>query len=159
MDAITMLTEQHHQVDSLFDEVAGAAGEHKREVFMELADMLALHAALEERHFYPAVRDSLTEELVIDSFEEHFEMKGLLTELLQSDAQDEAFDEKVDELRLQVLRHVRDEEEELFPRARTLLGEEGLQTVALQMVTTMVELADTEPRNDIPSHELSHPGP
>jgi hypothetical protein len=56
MNAIEMLEQQHQEVDRLFAEIEGTCAEEKEALFDEIADSLAMHAAIEERHFYPAVK-------------------------------------------------------------------------------------------------------
>jgi hemerythrin superfamily protein len=152
MNAITLLTEQHRQVETLFEYVAESEGEEKQELFVELADLLAMHATIEERHFYPAVRDKQTDDLVVEALEEHLEVKRLLADLLRVDVGDGSFDERLEEIKEQVQQHVKAEEGELFPMVRRLLDSDALETIGRDMAATMVELADTEPRNDITAH-------
>jgi len=57
MSAIDMLEADHREVEDLFEELESAkSAAEKREVFEEIADKLAVHAAIEERHFYPAAK-------------------------------------------------------------------------------------------------------
>ena len=74
MTAIEMLKKQHREVSAMFDKLEGAksAGQ-RRQIFDAIADALAIHATIEERHFYPAVKNKATEELLLESVEEHLE--------------------------------------------------------------------------------------
>jgi len=61
MNAIDMLKHQHREVEALFKQLHKAkAGEPRRKLFERIADALAVHAAIEERHFYPAVKERAT---------------------------------------------------------------------------------------------------
>src|SRR3954466_6506700 len=71
MNAIEMLEEQHRDVEDLFEEIEEAEGAEKQEVFAEIADQLVIHSAIEEKHFYPAVKARQTEDLLRESLEEH----------------------------------------------------------------------------------------
>src|ERR1044071_6552561 len=115
MNAIKMLKQQHREVEKLFKqfEAATSAGP-QREVFEEIADALAVHATIEERHFYPAVKEKQTEEILLESVEEHLEIKRVIADLLQMDAGDEAFEAKVKVLQEDIEHHVEEEETELF---------------------------------------------
>src|SRR3954462_1829275 len=64
LDAMDLLRAQHAYVDKLFARVERAEGAARREAFNELADMLAVHATIEEKIFYPAVKMPSTEELL-----------------------------------------------------------------------------------------------
>ena len=54
MNAIELLKQQHKEVKGLFKKIEKAEGEEKQELFDAIADELAVHAAIEEKHFYPA---------------------------------------------------------------------------------------------------------
>lgn len=149
MDAIEMLTAQHRQVDELFEEIESAKGEEKRMLFIQLADMLAAHSVIEERHFYPMVRAKQTEELLDESLEEHLSVKRLLSDLLRMDLDDERYDAKISVLKEQVQHHVEEEEGELFPQVKKLFDADVLEGIGQEMTATMVELVDQEPRNDV----------
>src|SRR4051794_12270082 len=92
MDAITMLKRQHREVEKLFTrlEKAKSAGP-RRKIFEQIADALAIHATIEERHFYPSVKDESTEDLLLESLEEHLAVKRVIADLLAMDAEDETF--------------------------------------------------------------------
>jgi len=65
MDAIQLLESQHREVEDLFEEIEGSDdNEDKMELFEELADKLAVHASIEEHHFYPGVKAKGTEEIL-----------------------------------------------------------------------------------------------
>ena len=55
-------------------------------MFVQIADALAIHAAIEEKHFYPAVNKRPTMDILLDSVEEHLEIKRLIADLLTTDA-------------------------------------------------------------------------
>jgi len=73
-----MLEEQHRgDRRSLSTRSTMRTRERKRlSCFTDLADKLTVHATIEERHFYPAVRGSGTDEIVFESVEEHQVMKA-----------------------------------------------------------------------------------
>jgi hemerythrin superfamily protein len=159
MDAIEMLMEQHEQVDEMFGKVAKATDSRQKwSTFLELADLLAIHASIEEQHFYPAVRAADTEELLLESVEEHLAVKRVLADLLRADVDDPSFDARVKVLKDLVEHHVEEEQDELFPKVKKLLDSDQLEGIAQEMTATMVELADTEPRNEVFS-EIDQPAP
>ena len=82
MNAIVMLELQHREVEDLFEEMASAESPDERfTVFTQIADALAIHAAIEEKHFYPAVNKRPTMDILLDSVEEHLEIKRLIADL------------------------------------------------------------------------------
>ena len=57
MNAIDMLKQDHRLVEELFEAIEDSQDATEREeLFIELADALAVHAALEENIFYPGVQ-------------------------------------------------------------------------------------------------------
>jgi hemerythrin superfamily protein len=150
MNAIDMLKQQHRAVEALFKKLEHSDGDDKESLFLQIADALAIHAAIEERHFYPAVRERHTDDLVLSSLDEHRAIKRALAELLRTESTDEAFDAKCKQLEEAVEQHVGEEEEDLFPRAEKLLGPRLLASIAEQMAATRAELlAEGEPRLDV----------
>ena len=152
IDAIELLEEQHREVEQLFEDLEQESSpERKQALFQELADMLAVHATIEERHFYPTVRDEKTEKLLLESVEEHLAVKRLIADLLKAEPEEPSFAAKVKVLKEEIEHHVEEEESELFPQARRLLGPEQLLAIAPELVSTQVELEEgPAPREAIP---------
>jgi hemerythrin superfamily protein len=155
MNAIEMLETQHRQVEKLFEAIKEAKGEAKRRLFIEVADALAVHAAIEERHFYPAVKAKRTQDILLESLEEHLTIKRTLADLLRTDLEDQTFDAKMKVLEEEVTHHVGEEEGDLFPKVRRILDDDQLEGIAQEMTATAAELADEEPRNQVPN-ETDH---
>ena len=131
MDAIAMLKQQHREVAALFKHLEKArSSKQRRDTFDEIADALAVHAAIEERHFYPAVREKATEDILRESVEEHLQIKRVIADLLALDAADAAFVAKAKVLHDDVEHHVEEEEKELFPKVQKLFDEETLELLA-----------------------------
>ena len=65
---------------------AGQVGRGRQQLFEQIADKLAIHAAIEERHFYPSVKNKATDDLLLESVEEHLEMKRIIADLLRLDS-------------------------------------------------------------------------
>lgn len=157
MNAVDLLESQHREVETLFSKLEKAKTESaKNALFTEIADKLAVHAAIEEHHFYPAVKAQRTEDILLESLEEHLGIKRVLTDLLETSAGDETFDAKVKVLKEQVSHHVEEEESDLFPKVRKLFDEEQLEAIGQEMSAEQAELEDAgEPRKAVPS-ETGH---
>jgi hemerythrin-like domain-containing protein len=146
-DTLAFLEEQHLTVNRLFAALDGAATPGDRaEVFARVADALAIHTAIEERYFYPAIRTAGTEDLLLDSLHEHLEIKRAIVDLVQLSASDEMFEEKLATLRELVSRHIEEDESELFPRVRRLFTRQALLPVVEQMQEQVVEMEGTDAR-------------
>ena len=154
MDAITMLREDHREVEKLFKrfEKAGPnAHKTKRDLVDRIVEALSVHAAIEEQSFYPAVREAApeVEDTVLESLEEHHIVKWTLSELDGMDPEHERFDAKVTVLIESVRHHVEEEEQEMFPLVRKAIGRKRLQEIGEAMEQTK-KLAPTRPHPRAP---------
>jgi hemerythrin-like domain-containing protein len=131
MDAISMLKEDHKTVEALFkrfEKAGDRAHVEKRAVVDRIIEELSKHAAVEEQLFYPVVRATVpqTEDIALESLEEHHIVKWVLSELDTMAPEDERFDAKVTVLIENVRHHVKEEEAEFFPMVRDELGRNAL---------------------------------
>jgi hemerythrin superfamily protein len=157
MDALKLIKEQHDEVEELLEQLEKARKpERKQALFREIADKLAAHAAMEEKLFYPAVMAKQTEELVLESAEEHLAIKRVLADMLTLDVEDDHFDAKLSVLMEQVEHHAREEEEkELFPKVRKLLSKQELEELGSECESTFEIILARSPRKEVPS-ETEH---
>jgi len=152
VNAIELLETQHEEVKSLFDRIEKANGEARRQLFEEIADHLAVHSAIEEKHFYPATRAARTEELLQQAVEEHLSVKRIVADLLEMDPGEAQFETKIAVLKEQVEHHVGEEEGELFPEVRKLLSEDELEDLGVVMEDLADELEEMGlPRAAVPA--------
>ena len=121
ISALELLEEDHTQVEGLFEEFEQLEnfGE-KQELALKICLALRVHAQIEEEIFYPAVRDAIENTDRIDeAIVEHAAAKQLIAEIEQMDAGDKLYDAKVTVLNEQVLHHIAEEEDELFPEVES----------------------------------------
>jgi hypothetical protein len=153
MNAIELLEFQHEEVDTLIGKIekAGSAKE-KEGLFLELADKLAAHATIEEKLFYPAVMAKQTEDLLLESVEEHLSIKRVLADLLELEIDDEHFDAKLSVMKEALEHHAHEEEEdELFPKVKKVLDSDQLEALGGEMLAMFESLLDGSPRNSVAS--------
>lgn len=153
MNAIDLLKSQHREVEKLFSKCEAARDKAtKQRTFETIADKLAVHAAIEEHHFYPTVREKKTEDILLESLEEHLAVKRVLADMLEIDASEETFDAKLTVLKELVEHHVKEEESDLFPKVSKLLTKDELDALAQEMTAEQTELEEEgEPRNKVPA--------
>ncbi len=133
MDAINLLKTDHRKVDKIFEELEKSDGSPER-LFNELATELTVHAEIEERLFYPAVKDAEpTRDLVLESYEEHKQMKMVLSDLGSADKKTEEWKAGLKVLMEDVQHHVGEEEKELFPKVSKLLSKQELEDLGARM--------------------------
>ena len=120
-DAITLLTADHDKVKKLFKsfESSGANADKKQALVAEICTELTVHATIEEEIFYPAAREALEEQDLLDEAEvEHASAKELIAQLEDMKPGDELYDAKVTVLGEYIDHHVKEEQEEMFPKIK-----------------------------------------
>lgn len=142
--ATDLLKGQHREVKGLFKSVEGSKGARERRLLLErIGQALKIHTAIEEKIFYPAVREIGTgkaEDLVLESLEEHHVVDLVLAELPRVDPSDERFEAKMTVLKELVEHHAEEEEEEMFAVAERKLGEDQLRELGQQMEAKVREM-------------------
>jgi hemerythrin superfamily protein len=130
-DAISLLVSDHKEVKQLFEQFEGLSDRSKvskKRIADQICHALTLHTQIEEEIFYPAVREAIGEEDLMDeAVVEHASAKQLIAQLLAMDADDDLYDAKVKVLSEQIDHHVGEEEDDMFPKVR----KSGLDLVAL----------------------------
>ena len=131
--ATTLLSKQHQLVKALFEklEKAPTYGQ-KRSLFEEVAKNLVAHDAIEREIFYPACEKAMgMNNLLGEALVEHGVVEFCIYEADRAGKKDFGF--KCHVLREMVLHHVKEEENELFPRAEKALGKARLERLAAEM--------------------------
>ena len=123
-DAVQLLTEDHKKVKKLFKDFErlkdqeGAAKE-KSALVQQICTELTIHTKVEEEIFYPVVRESIDEEDLMDEADvEHAGAKALIQQLEDMTPEDDHYDAKVTVLGEYIDHHVKEEHEEMFPKAK-----------------------------------------
>jgi hemerythrin superfamily protein len=126
-NALDLLKRDHQEVDKMFhqfDEIKdGASDDEKESLVTQICDALTVHAQIEEQFFYPAARRALDEEegkdLIDEAAVEHQTLKDIIARLEAAPTDDPLYDAGVKVLSEYVKHHVREEENELFPKVRS----------------------------------------
>ncbi len=140
-DAVDLLVQQHRRLETLLAELVEEASADQRITRLKRAgDELAVHLSAEEQVFYPAVRAEATEDILLESLEEHLSLKRLLADLLALAPDDTTFTPKCKVLREQVEHHHKEEEEHLFPQVPKLLGAARREQLGQHMLQQQARL-------------------
>ena len=105
-----------------------------------VGDDLTKHLTSEEEVFYPAVKAKRTEDVLLESLEEHLSLKRLLADLLTLDPAAETWEPKFKVLKEQTEHHHEEEEEKLFPKVRKALDAAELEDLGQQMLALQQNL-------------------
>lgn len=119
-DAIALLRADHRKVSDLFKQYEAArAMAKKRSLVDEICQELQVHTRIEEEIFYPAVKAALKDkELVPEAQVEHGSIKELIAQVEGKDPVGEDFDARIKVISEYVKHHVKEEQNEMFPRAK-----------------------------------------
>ena len=119
-EATAMLRADHQLVSKLFDEYeATRSSSKKMQLVARICTELTVHAQIEEEIFYPAVKQALNDdELVPEATVEHATLKDLIAQIEGIEPDGEMFDAKVKVLSEYVKHHVKEEQNEMFPKAK-----------------------------------------
>ena len=126
MNAIDFLVSQHRSMETMLAGVMDAGPEARQRLYAEVADQLTMHISAEEVVFYPAVRAARTEDILLESLEEHLSLKRLMADLLALNSDEQTFEPKFKVLKEQAEHHHKEEEEHLFPKVQKLFDEAQL---------------------------------
>ena len=134
MDAIDLLTRQHRELEARMKSLLEASGDADRAALLAaVGDELAVHLASEEEVFYPAVKARRTEDILLESLEEHLSLKRLLADLLELAPDATTFEPKFKVLKEQAEHHHKEEEEHLFPKVMVLLDADARSDLGRKM--------------------------
>ena len=136
MNALELLKEDHRTVKELFEQAEGSEDEKgKRIIFEEIQSELDTHARIEETIFYPAMEkhDEL-KAMVLESIEEHKQIKTLLKEIDNLKSGSDKFEPKLKVLMENVEHHAEEEEEgKMFPKVRKIVSEDDLEALGQEL--------------------------
>src|SRR3954452_25449895 len=121
-DAISLLKEDHREVEKLFKDFESAKGEgRKQKLAHQICLELSVLAEIEETIFYPACEGTVDEDELKEGYVEHDAAKLLIAEIEgNEEAGDEFFDTKVHVLQEEIEHHIKEEEgpNGIFAQAR-----------------------------------------
>ena len=119
-EATAMLRADHKLVGGLFAqyEKTRASGK-KKALVAKICTELGLHAQVEEEIFYPAVQRALKDHaLVPEASVEHATLKDLIAQVKDVEPEGDMFDAKIKVMSEYVKHHVKEEQNEMFPKAK-----------------------------------------
>lgn len=134
-DATAILRADHKAVGELFEQYEGARSHNrKKELVAKICEALTVHAQVEEEIFYPAVKQALgDDELVPEASVEHATLKDLIGQIEGIEPDGELYDAKVKVLSEYFKHHIKEEQTEMFPKAKSTsldMAELGAQIAA-----------------------------
>jgi len=137
---IEMVKEDHEKVKGLFEQFEAAEGREQADIAATAIMELEVHADLEEKLIYPAIREHIDEdEMMNEAVEEHHLVHVLIKELKKLKPKDEVFQAKFKVLGELVKQHIEEEEGEILPKAQQSdIDWEPLETAVMKRKEAMV---------------------
>lgn len=120
-DATALLRADHKLVSDLFEQFESTrSSAKKKQIVAQICTELTIHAQVEEEIFYPAVQAALKDdELVPEARVEHESLKMLISQVEGVEPRDEMYDARVKVMSEYVKHHVKEEQNEMFPKAKS----------------------------------------
>lgn len=131
MNAIDLLEIQHTKVKHVLERMSEGELSDPAEI-EKLANELVAHMMIEEHVFYPRIRQ-IKADLVEEGFEEHAVARFELARLIAASPEDRKTRATV--LKELIEHHVKEEEQELFPKVRATLPTAELMRLGVKMET------------------------
>jgi hemerythrin superfamily protein len=136
MDALELLKQDHQKVKKLFEQGQQTKDKkQQKQIFKEIKSELETHARIEETVFYPAMEEhEELKEMVLESIEEHKQVKTVLREMARLSPNSEKFKPKFKVLKDNVEHHAEEEEEgKMFPEIRKLVDSAELEQLGQEL--------------------------
>jgi hemerythrin superfamily protein len=122
LDATQLLTQDHREVEALFEKFEGASRDGTKEkLARRICTELKIHTMIEEELFYPALRGKIDDDDLDEAIVEHDGAKVLINDIEAGEPSDDFYDAKVKVLQEEIEHHVKEEEKQqgnMFSQAR-----------------------------------------
>ncbi|MEB3286689.1 MAG: hemerythrin domain-containing protein [Vampirovibrionales bacterium] len=134
MTLFTLLKEEHKEAKTTLKQLV-EQDELQQKDTEEICQKLLLHMEMEEKFLYPVMEGfEDSEELTEEAELEHAEAKKLIKDLSNEKLDHVECKVKVEMLQLGIEHHVKEEEEELFPKIKENLSKEDIDAIGEKML-------------------------
>lgn len=124
----SQLKEEHELIKDKFSEADNAKPAKRKELLEEIEELLVPHARGEEKTIYSVLSNHVKAnnnksdlDLVNEAYEEHRAADQLMSDLKKIDVKDEKWSAHLKVLKENIEHHIKEEENELFSKAREYL--------------------------------------
>ncbi len=136
MTIFQVLKQEHAEVKKLLkkaEDTTSKSAKTRQTVFAEIYKQLMVHAKAEDAVLYTRLKEKKeTKDLTLEAKEEHLVAEFVMKCMKSLDATDETWKGKIMVLRENVEHHIREEEQELFPKAKKLFSTKEAQQLATE---------------------------
>ena len=137
-----ILMQEHREVEQLLNQVT--QGTPDQQQIEHLYKMLEAHTHAEEQTLYQDLQEAAqTHEIVLEAIEEHHVADMLLKEIRTLKPTDERVAAKLTVLKENVLHHVQEEEQQMFPKAKQVMDDQWAEKMGQQFHQAEQQLKQT----------------
>jgi len=154
-DAIARLKADHVKVSGLFATYEKTRSVAKKTALVaEICTELSVHAQIEEEIFYPEVKAALKDRVLVpEATVEHASLKDLIAQIEAVEPDGEMYDAKVKVLSEYVKHHVKEEQNEMFPKVKA--SSLDLRALGARMAARKAKLLAMRGQTIQPSSDLA----
>ncbi len=138
MDAISLLKADHDKVKKMLadgEDTTERAEVTRTELFEKLKAEMLIHERIEEEIFYPALKaHPKAKDIVLEGYEEHHVVDGIMGELEVLPVTDETWGAKFLVMKENIEHHIEEEEGEMFKSARQVFETDELESLGARML-------------------------
>jgi len=142
-DVFNLLKADHKELEDLFAKLTSTsqrAVKTRAGLVSKLKTALEIHSRVEESVFYPALHEmELTHPMTLESLEQHKLIRQLMSELELMSVQDEGWHAKLKLLHENFQSHIKEEEAELFLKAREIFSSGQMETLGQRLQSAKQE--------------------
>ena len=158
MSIYDLIKNEHREVEKLFQKIEGTKDPDERfELFEQVREDLVSHSKAEDSVLYSRLAGELPDK-ISESRDEHDTIELLLFQLADCEPDEAKFDTLFHQLKQAVQHHVNEEEKELLPKAKKIVGPDDDNSLADRMMQEERRLLDADERGDLDS-ETERPQP
>ncbi len=133
-----ILRQEHKDVKKLFKQIVDEA-RYQENIYMQIKTALNLHIMGEEKVFYSRLENNPeTRNLILESYEEHDLGRKIINDI-DSSTESDAKWAKVKVLSEAIDMHVKEEEDDLFKKAKKVLSDDEEREIAKQFMSEKMQ--------------------
>lgn len=137
VDAIELLESEHRRLEELLkkgEETTAQAVKGRKELLDTITNELNAHELIEEKVLYPALKSQPgAKDIVLEGYQEHHVADLLVKELHGLARSDKRWGPKLKVLKENIEHHIEEEEDTMFPTARSVLSRAELEELGGRM--------------------------
>jgi hypothetical protein len=158
MNAISLVVDQHREIEGLARALLVAAPDSRAHVLRLLADRLESHMEVEEKILYPTVRTHRDANAIQAYLHDHHDLRTLVVRLMGAGfTHDPMFIDQAALLATMLREHAHDEEEaHLLPLLAISMSESELDALGAEMLALHQELMAREPFRTMVPNSRDH---